>query len=110
MPTILVLDDEASIRQTIEAVLKRAGHRLVSFAQLAPARELHRSGSVLIDLFLLDINLRGETTTAWVEELRDRGECVITISGISQVDGVVNLKKPFSITELRDTVAMVLAT
>ncbi len=109
MATILVLDDEPMIRSLIAGALRPEGHRLVLFSQLDPARSLRQSGSIQIDLYVLDINLRGETTTEWVEQLRDANERVITISGKNRVHGVVNLAKPFAISELRETVTTMLS-
>ena len=55
MSTILVVDDEPSIRAVIRAALERAGHRLLEAADGAAALRMARSHPP--DLIVLDIAL-----------------------------------------------------
>ena len=68
MPTILVVDDEPSIRQLVKRVLERSGHRVIACKGAAEA--LAAPGPfdlLLVDLILPEVNGRQLT-----EELRAR--------------------------------------
>ncbi len=107
-PSILVVEDDASLRLLCRVNLELAGWRVLEAATLAEARAaVAAAGAVLLDLNLSGEDGRGLLT----ESKRDRpGRAVVLLTGASEVDeetlrladGVV--VKPFAPEELVETV------
>jgi DNA-binding NtrC family response regulator len=68
MPTVLIVDDEKSIRDGLARAIGRAGHQTVVAANLAEARAALERGS--IDCVLLDIRLPDGDGLALLAEIR----------------------------------------
>ena len=66
--TVLLLDDDDSVRWTLAALLEEAGYHVVEAESLEAARQAVIHGS--IDIALLDIRLRDGMGTDLAEELR----------------------------------------
>jgi DNA-binding response OmpR family regulator len=106
--TILVVDDDPSIRLLCRLNLELEGFRVLEAATLAVARgHLERDA---IDAVLLDLHVGPEDSSALLRELRDSGVGVALLTGsvdlpavdTALVDAVV--AKPFSLETLTATV------
>ncbi|WP_018632685.1 response regulator [Neomegalonema perideroedes] len=107
-PHILVVDDDARIRQLLERYLARQGWRASGAADAAAARRL--IGSLLFDLVVLDVMMPGEdgmSLARWLREtggppsllLTARGESADRIKGL-EAGADDYLAKPFEPREL----------
>lgn len=105
---LLVVDDEPSIREPLQAYLERAGFRVSAAADAARARTLLRAGG--IDLAILDVMMPGEDGLSLCRSIREQGNLpVILLTARSEeTDRIVGLEmgaddyvvKPFSPREL----------
>ncbi|MDD2867628.1 response regulator [Neomegalonema sp.] len=107
-PHILVVDDDARIRQLLERYLARQGWRASGAADAAAARRL--IGAILFDLVVLDVMMPGEdgfSLARWLREtggppsllLTARGESADRIKGL-EAGADDYLAKPFEPREL----------
>jgi PAS domain S-box-containing protein len=99
--TVLVVDDEPSIRDVVYRVLTQAGHRVVTAAGQTQAIGILGNPAVTVDLLLTDVvtpGMTGAEFAAQVEAVRP-GIQVLFMSGYEQppaVAGAQVLAKPFS--------------
>ncbi len=114
---ILVVDDEAPIRDLLTEILDRAGYRTVPAADAGLALDELDRGD--INLVLLDLHMPGPANGEdLLFLLRDRGDEVpiIIVSGYVDDDAAANhpdcvhavLKKPIRIEPFLDTVKQVI--
>ncbi len=119
MEKILIIDDEAFIRENVERVLKDEGYQVLSAADGRSARELVADEEV--DLALLDLNLGTENGIDVLRELKgiDPELLVIVITGYGSVETAVEaiklgafhyMKKPFKADALKLVVKLALQT
>ena len=107
-PTVLVIDDEAAIRETIAEVLRHLGYRPVPLPSGMAALEYVVAGfpaeAAIVDLRLPVMD--GKQIVRALRELRP-ALAMLMVSGDHRVDqagfgtGIALLKKPFRIEELR---------
>ncbi len=110
MALILVVDDEAGIREMLRAVLEEDGHRVqvAEHAESALARVLDEGA----DLLITDISMPGMSGVELLEAIKRQGReipaIVITAFGSKESaieamrQGAVNyLEKPFDVEEMR---------
>lgn len=70
-PTVLVLDDDASVRQSLETCLRRYGYRAVGVSSIEEA--LRAVEAEPIEALILDVRLEGlETGIDLLADLRQR--------------------------------------
>jgi DNA-binding NtrC family response regulator len=119
MAHLLVIDDDASVRQTMRRILLDAGHSVIEadngttgLAQLTQSP---------IDIVLTDIFMPGTEGVETIQQIRRLRPTmkIIAMSGAYSSDAYLSaaaklgaqavLKKPFRTAELRDTVNQVLA-
>ena len=109
MATILVVEDDPIIRQTVEYALKRAGFDTASSADGHQALDAARA--VQPDLILLDLMLPGMDGYRVAEQLRssDKETAIIMVTALDQERDKVRgldagaddyITKPFSMEEL----------
>ncbi len=109
--TILVVDDESTLRELIRLVLERSGFRVIEAASLGEAVEKVESRAEPIDLLVTDVMLRGSGGDELAESLRARqpGLQTIFISGHTlehlagqgiRIPADAFLEKPFSPSQL----------
>jgi two-component system, OmpR family, response regulator len=108
--TILVVDDDASLRLLCRVNLELDGYRVVEARRVAEAEEILAAGGV--DLVLLDVHIGVDDGIALMRSLRQREHTasVVLFTGSAQLDpetraeadGVV--AKPFQLDELLDVV------
>jgi len=108
--TVLVVDDEPSIRLLCRVNLQLEGYRVLEAGTLTDARtaiETHR-----VDAILLDQHVAGERGSDFLRELRDAesptpvafltGSETVPESELTGAESV--LRKPFTLAELSRTV------
>jgi DNA-binding NtrC family response regulator len=111
--TILVVDDEASIRDVFEKALTRAGFDVRLAASAEEALELLRRESIMV--MLLDLHLAGMDGVALCERIRlDNPVAVIyAVTGYTDLFGLLECRragfddfftKPVSLDTLREAV------
>lgn len=106
--TVLVVDDDASIRMLCRLNLELDGWHVLEAATLAQAREALVSGRV--DVMVLDVHVGSGNGVELLQELRrDRAPVkVALLTGSDRVADVGSdavIPKPFTIDQLRSTVA-----
>lgn len=108
--SVLVVDDEPSIRLLCRINLELDGHEVIEADSLATARSALAEGDV--DVVVLDVHLRGERSDALVAECHARrpripvllvtGSVDISHPGLVEADAI--LPKPFELDALLSTV------
>lgn len=116
-PTILVVEDEPSVRNLVLLALSNRGYRVLSAASGPEALTLMESQSSEIDLLLTDANMPGMSGIELVRQLlvRRPSLAVIVMSGYTEdlprlgelEDRVALLPKPFTPNEVREQVGRV---
>jgi len=109
-PTILVVDDDASLRLLCRVNLELEGYNVLEAPSVAAAEDVMAADPV--DLFLLDVHIGADDGLALMRSLRERehGAAVVLFTGsatldslaIAEADGVV--PKPFRLEQLLDVV------
>ncbi|MDQ7830503.1 MAG: response regulator [Desulfovibrionaceae bacterium] len=115
MKTILVIDDDATIRGVVRLYLETEGHVVLEATDGKAGMRLFHANPV--DLVILDIFMPEKDGIETIQEIREAGNCkVLAISGGSPTMGMDFLHhakafgandilvKPFSESELLDTV------
>lgn len=107
-PHLLLVDDEAAIREPLGAYLQRAGFRVSEAPNAAEARKV-LAGSA-IELVILDIMMPGEDGLSLCRSIREQGEMpvILLTARTEETDRIVGLEmgaddyvlKPFSPREL----------
>ena len=118
MQTILIVDDEATVREIAQRYLEREGYAVLSAASGADALRLIESDGARIDLIVLDIMLPEVNGLEVLKRVRARGATpVILLSArTDESDRVLGLEfgaddyvpKPFGPRELVSRVKAVL--
>jgi two-component system, NtrC family, nitrogen regulation response regulator NtrX len=115
---ILVVDDEANIRELLDEILSEEGYDVTTAEDAAHAREARRGSS--FDLTLLDIWMPDTDGISLLKEWADSGSLgpVVMMSGHGTVDTAVEatrlgaldfIEKPLSLSQLLRTVSKALA-
>ena len=110
MPTILIVDDDASLRLLCRVNLELDGYNVLEAPSVAAAEDA-LAGDV-VDLFLLDVHIGADDGLALMRSLRDRehlapvvlftGSAQLDAATVREADGVV--PKPFRLDQLLDVV------
>ena len=109
-PTILIVDDDASLRLLCRVNLELDGYNVVEARSVAAAEEAVAAGRV--ELFLLDVHVGADDGLALMRSLRARdygapvviftGSAILDAQTIAEADGIV--PKPFRLEQLLDVV------
>jgi DNA-binding response OmpR family regulator len=105
--TVLVVDDDDSMRMLCRVNLELEGYRVLEAPTVEQARELLRSGS--IDVVLLDVHVGSGSGFTVLDDIDHErvalftGSYEVDAGRRSEVDAV--LTKPFTLEELSTTVA-----
>jgi CheY-like chemotaxis protein len=114
--TVLVVEDEMSVRSVAQTLLTRSGYTVLTAPDGASALNVLRDHPVGIGLILLDMTMPGMTTGEVVQAIRalDPKVPILLNSGYTSNDtvkrmlaeGTVHgfLSKPYELHELLDTV------
>ena len=119
MQTIILIEDDEAIAQTVHDVLEMAGYQVISFAEPEPVSAGIKQAEP--DAFLIDIMLPRISGIELAHQLRHHGyeeTCMIAMSAsdlmthAAQQSGLFTetLEKPFSLQTLLDTVEHCLHT
>jgi DNA-binding response OmpR family regulator len=108
--TILIVDDDASLRLLCRINLELEGYRVVEAPTVAAAEEALARGGV--DLVLLDVHIGPDDGIALMRSLRRRKHraSVVLFTGSAQLDAETRAEadgvvpKPFRLEELSDVV------
>ena len=110
MASILLIEDDETLRFTIARALVKAEHQVVDVVSIEEARTAHASQS--FDLVITDVNLGAESGIDYIEELRSNGFIggLIVMTAYATVDDAVRamklgaddyLAKPVRLEELK---------
>lgn len=113
VPSILIVDDEASVLYTLEAILKPEGYSISRASSAEEAYLIFQNGS--FDLVITDLTMPGDSGMVLLERLlRDKPEVLVIIITAYGSEAVAveamkrgaydYLPKPFSNDDLRLTV------
>ncbi|MBI5515601.1 MAG: response regulator [Deltaproteobacteria bacterium] len=114
---VLVIDDEAAIRELLETVLQRDGYEVTTLEDPTRAAEVVREGR--FHLCLLDLMMPRQDGLETLQKIRkiDRDLAVVIITGYPSLETAVEsmkldaldyLRKPFTVEDLRAVVERVL--
>ena len=111
-PTVMVVEDEAAIREVISLVLSCEGYEIRTAVNGHDALAQLRRGGALPDVILLDITMPVMDGIAFrLAQLRDPDLCEIPVVVASalvpvhELSATLQLQKPFRIQELLDAVS-----
>lgn len=113
--TILVVDDEPDIRQSVKIILERNGYLVITAEDGDDCLKILKEETP--DLILLDIMMPGTPVTEIVKQITDikiAFMSVVRISdarkkGLTTQENVVDFfQKPFNVTDLIDRVELLL--
>ena len=117
--TILLVEDEAFLREVTSEILESAGYRVLKTRNAAEALSVFGECKAIVRLLLTDVVLPGQNGRDLANDLRSVSpklkiiftsgypENVVTRHGI-QADGMFYLPKPFSLHSLTRKVRQVL--
>ena len=115
MPTVLIVDDDASLRLLCRVNLELDGYNVLEAPSVAAAEDALAVD--VVDLFLLDVHIGADDGLALMRSLRDRkhvapvvlftGSAQLDAATIREADGVV--PKPFQLEQLSETVRLLAA-
>jgi len=120
---VLVVDDEAGVRRSIERVLSVAGFQVTAVSD--GARALERVESDVFDLLIIDVYMPDMDGLGLMRELRSRNDTtpILAVSGggdspnaldpegalaVAQAFGAGVLPKPFTVDDLLGAVSALL--
>ena len=119
--TVLLVEDEAPVRAFAARALRLKGYEVLEADSAEAALELLADSRIDVEVFVTDVVMPGMDGPSWVRSaLKDRPRTkVVFISGYTEdifaeghapVPNAVFLAKPFSLSELTETVERHLAT
>jgi len=114
--TILVAEDEASVRTFLVTVLERSGYQVLAAVDGSAAIAIVDNSAIVIDAVVSDVDMPGATGLEVVAFARSRrpGIGLVLTSGTNLwtadqiADGVTLLQKPFTIDQLLEAIAATL--
>jgi CheY-like chemotaxis protein len=118
LPTILVIDDEPTIRKTVGRLLERAGYRVRTAATGAEALELVRAehfDAAICDLHLAGLSGASLCEQIWLAAPELAGHLIVSSGDLTGDDveqlleraGVPPIPKPFTGADLLRAVAAI---
>ena len=109
-PTILIVDDDASLRMLCRINLELDGYNVLEAPTVAAAEDAVAAD--VVDLFLLDVHIGADDGLALMRSLRERehNAPVVLFTGSAKLDSVTAAEadgvvpKPFRLEQLLDVV------
>jgi DNA-binding response OmpR family regulator len=114
--TILVVDDEPDIRQSVKMILEKNGYKVLTAEDGDDCLKILKDATP--DLILLDIMMPGTPVTEVVRQIPDIKIAFMSVVRISDArkkglctqDNIVDFfQKPFNVTDLIDRVELLLS-
>jgi two-component system cell cycle sensor histidine kinase/response regulator CckA len=113
---ILLVEDEAPVRAFAARALRLQGYQVFEAQDGEEALEFLNDGAVRVDLFVTDVIMPGIDGPGWVSKALEArpGTPVVFVSGytedtlsaaLGRIPGAVFLGKPFSLSDLSETIA-----
>jgi DNA-binding response OmpR family regulator len=114
-PTVLVVDDEPSLRLLCRVNLELDGYRVLEAEDVAEAEQILLAEAV--DVVLLDVHVGPESGVELMRRLRERGGAppVVLVTGSARLDAATQAEadglvaKPFRLEELLGVVRRLVA-
>jgi DNA-binding NtrC family response regulator len=103
--TVLVVDDDPSLRLLCRVNLELEGYRVIEAGDLETARSALSGDDV--DVILLDVHLGNDDGLSLLPTIDEAGSGVALLTGSPGAqlpEGAMRIGKPFSIEELTETV------
>jgi len=118
--TVLVVDDEDTVREVVENILKALGYTVVSARDGLECVEIFRRDQQFVDLVLLDLTMPKLDGAQVCEELQriKSGVPVVLMSGYSEQEATAHfagqglagfIQKPFDVAAMRRVLAAAMA-
>jgi len=115
LPTVLVVDDEPSLRLLCRVNLELDGYRVLEAENVAEADQVLLAEAV--DVVLLDVHVGPESGVELMRRLRERGGAppVVLVTGSARLDAATQAEadglvaKPFRLEELLGVVRRLVA-
>src|SRR5437762_860223 len=113
MATILVVDDDDSIRELIAKIVRLSGHDVVAARDGSEAVAIFSSDPDSIDLVITDLKMPVMDGNEAIRRIREARPhvTIICVSGYSEQDcpqGALFLAKPFTLEQVRTRVGQAL--
>ncbi len=119
---VLVVDDESDIRKLLSVHLQHIGCDAYNAGSSKEAMDLVSDRDIRFRLFIIDINMAGETGIELTKQIRERARYkttpVIILTGVMTEDGlirieqeiphVIGMAKPFDARKLKELVLEIL--
>jgi signal transduction histidine kinase/CheY-like chemotaxis protein/PAS domain-containing protein len=111
---VLIVDDEARIRELLRSILQRAGLMVVTAEHGRAAVEMFRAHDRAIDAVLVDVTLPGidgRETLAAIQAIKPSvGAILMSGYGLAEgpVEGAIVLQKPFTTSSLQAAITAAL--
>ena len=100
VPTVLVVDDEPTLRKLMQVVLERAGFRVLTAQNGYDAMDVSESHLGSIDVLVSDVTMPGMDGPTLVDELRETDPNLPVLFVTGSLERVpVSKDKPFPIIE-----------
>jgi len=115
MKTILVVDDEPDVRDTVKTILEKRGYKVITAVDGDDCLKILNKENP--DLILLDIMMPGTPVKDVVEKIKNNKIAFMSVVRISEArkkgmcrqDNIVDfIQKPFDVGELIKRVALIL--
>ncbi len=114
--TILVVDDETMVRETVVRMLEKDGHRVLQAGDGNAALQVLEEGGHEIDLMVLDLTMPRRDGLSTLAEMRRRNHLIPVLLASGYSGGAVPpdaavagfIQKPFRSADLRERVSAVL--
>lgn len=118
-PTVLIVDDDANVRETLDSALDFLGCTVISAEDGIDGIQKYKDNLDLVDLVILDFHMPGmdgEETYSFIHKLNSNVRCIFssgfapdkTRKNIGDGDGRIEyLQKPYDLQTLKDTIIKV---
>jgi PAS domain S-box-containing protein len=119
--TVLVVDDENAVRETVRLALSQEGYRVLCAADVDAAQSQLQACGGRVDIILTDLSMPGTSGTKFIEHLHNRrpDQLVMVMTGNDSSEALPSatrgyicgvLPKPFDAAQLTRSIHQALAT
>ena len=119
--TVLVVDDESAVRETVRLALSQEGYRVLCAADVDAAQSQLQSCGGRVDIILTDLSMPGTSGAKFIEQLHKRrpDQLIMVMTGNGSIDSLpasirnrvcAVLPKPFDARQLTVAINEALAS